>query len=143
VGCILSGALVSRLTGRGWSLDAARLFGMVVFTVLTAAGACMPFAGSSGLMIVLMYVAGAGILGLHPFYYALAQEISRSRMGLYSGILAAFGWVVSSLSQILLGQHIEATHSYQAGLVMVGLAPMLGLFALLVFWPFRSGRTEH
>jgi ACS family hexuronate transporter-like MFS transporter len=136
-GCLLSGALVTGLTGRGWSLNKARLFGIVVFTLLTAAGACMPFAGNSWLMVVLMYVAGAGILGLHPFYYALAQELSLSRMGLLSGILAAFGWVVSSLSQILLGQHIEATQSYQLGLVIVGLAPLLGLVGVLLFWPFR------
>ncbi len=135
VGCLLSGLLVARLAARGWSVHSARVFGYFVFTVLTAAGALIPFVGNGSLMIVLLFVTGAGILGLHPHYYALTQELSVKRMGILSGILAACGWIVSSLSQIYLGRHIEATRSYQAGLVMVGLAPTLGFLALLFLWP--------
>jgi len=42
------------------------------------------------------------------------------------------------VSQILLGQQIEATKSYQLGLVIVGLAPTIGLIALLTLWPKPS-----
>jgi hypothetical protein len=56
-------------------------------------------------------------------------------MGVLSGGLAASGWVVSSVSQILLGKQIEATKSYQLGLVIVGLAPLVGLLVLVLFWP--------
>jgi ACS family hexuronate transporter-like MFS transporter len=137
VGCILSGALVTHLTFRGWQVQPARLLGYVIFTLLAAAAAVIPFAGSGWLMVALLYIAGAGILGLHPYYYALTQELSVKHMGVLSGLLAAWGWIVSSLNQFFIGSHIQATKSYELGLMIVGLAPMVGLFALLLFWPRR------
>jgi hypothetical protein len=53
-------------------------------------------------------------------------------MGLLSGGLAAVGWVVSGQFQIYVGAEIEQTRSYDTGLLIVGLAPMVGLAALLV-----------
>ncbi len=138
VGCLLSGFLVTRLTARGWRVHSARQLGFFVFTLLTACGAMVPFVGDGWLMVVLLFCAGAGILGLHPYYYALAQELSVKRMGVLSGGLAATAWIVSSLSQIFLGKHIEATKSYQDGLVIVGLAPVIGLIALLTLWPAKG-----
>lgn len=135
VGCILSGALVTQLTRRGWQVQPARMLGYVIFTVLAAAAAFIPFAGNGWLMVALLYIAGAGILGLHPYYYALTQELSMTRMGILSGALAAWGWIVSSMNQILIGPHIQATKSYELGMMIVGLAPMVGLVALLLFWP--------
>jgi ACS family hexuronate transporter-like MFS transporter len=55
-------------------------------------------------------------------------------MGVLSGALAAGGWVVSSTFQILIGARIQETKSYDAGLMIVGLAPLVGLAALLVLW---------
>jgi ACS family hexuronate transporter-like MFS transporter len=107
----------------------------VTFTLLAAAASLIPFAGSGWLMVALLYIAGAGILGLHPYYYSLTQELSAKRMGIFSGGLAAWGWIASSLNQILVGRHIEATRSYELGLMIVGLAPVVGLGALLLFWP--------
>ena len=139
VGCVLSGIVVTFLTTRGLTVHTARKTGYFLFTLLTACGAIIPFVGDGWLMITLLFITAAGILGLHPYYYSLTQEISLHRMGLLSGALGAFGWIISSLSQIFLGQHIEATKSYQLGLVLVGLAPMIGLLCLLLFWP--SPRT--
>lgn len=138
VGCLLSGALVKRLTSVGWSVHAARVLGFFLFSLLTAAGALVPFAGNGWLMVALLFVAGAGILGLHPYFYALTQELSTHHMGKLSGALAACGWIVSSLSQIYLGRQIEASKSYELGLLMVGSAPMIGLIALVLLWPTSS-----
>ena len=135
VGCVLSGFLVAQLARHGWSVTAARKCGFSLFSLLTACGALVPFVGDGALMVTLLFVTGAGILGLHPYYYALTQELSATNMGVISGGLAACGWIVSSLSQIYLGRQIEASKSYELGLTMVGLAPMLGLFALLFAWP--------
>ena len=55
-------------------------------------------------------------------------------MGVLSGALAAGGWVVSSLNQILVGARIQATGSYDVGVVIAGLAPLVGLVALVVLW---------
>ncbi|WP_169981291.1 MFS transporter [Tautonia rosea] len=139
VGCILSGLLVARLASRGWVVEDARRLGYLIFSLL-AVGACLvPFAGSGALMVTLLLVAGAGILGLHPYYYAFTQELSAKRMGILSGGLAAWGWVASSLWQIRIGSLIEQTRSYGLGLVIVGLVPLAGCLVLFLFWP-RSQR---
>jgi len=138
VGCIMSGVLVTRLTSRGWQVQSARQFGYLIFSMLAGGAALIPFVGNGWLMVALLFTAGAGILGLHPYYYALTQELSMTRMGILSGVLAAWGWIASSLTQILLGRHIEATRSYELGLVLVGLAPAVGFVALLLFWPRKS-----
>lgn len=138
VGCLLSGFLVTQLTSRGWHVQSARRFGYAIFAVLAGAAALIPFAGSGWAMVALLCVAGAGILGLHPYYYALTQELSATKMGILSGILAAWGWVASSLTQILLGRHIEATRSYELGLVIVGLVPLIGFCVLALCWPRQS-----
>lgn len=135
VGCILAGTLVSYLAARGVGVHSARVVGFAIFTLLTACGALVPYVGDGAIMLACLYVAGAGILGLHPYYYALAQELPAKHMGVLSGGLAAIGWMVSSTSQIVLGARIEATKSYEAGLLMVGLAPVVGLIALVVLWP--------
>jgi ACS family hexuronate transporter-like MFS transporter len=142
VGCILSGALVTQLTRRGWAVQPARQLGYLVFAMLAGAAALIPFAGDGWLMVALLYVAGAGILGLHPYYYALTQELSVKRMGVLSGALAAWGWIASSWFQIRIGSHIEATKSYELGLAIVGLAPMVGLVALLLCWPRRTDADD-
>lgn len=135
VDCILSGALVKSLSASGWKVHSSRLLGYFIFSLLTACGALVPYVGNGWLMIALLFTAGAGILGLHPYYYALTQELSHKHMGSLSGFLAAGGWIVSSMSQIYLGKEIEATKSYELGLLMVGLAPLIGFAALLVLWP--------
>jgi ACS family hexuronate transporter-like MFS transporter len=108
---------------------------------MTAFAALIPLVGNGWLMVTFLFLAGAGILGLHPFYYAMTQEISKWRMGMVSGGLAAFGWVVSSTAQIYLGKQIEATKSYQLGLIMVGLAPFVGLIAIFTLWPRSRQET--
>lgn len=135
VGCLLAGVLVTRLVARGWRLHSARLLGYALFSGLTAFGALVPWVGNGPAMIACLMTAGAGILGLHPFYYSLTQELSRTRMGLLSGGVGAIGWIVASRSQILLGRQIEATQSYALGLMLVGLVPILGFLALWIGWP--------
>ncbi|MCA9086782.1 MAG: MFS transporter [Planctomycetaceae bacterium] len=140
VGCILSGLVVSWLSRRHWSVHHSRLAGFLLFCLLTAAGALVPYAGNGWLMVALLFVAGAGILGLHPFYYSLIQELSSRHMGTFSGALAAVGWVITGSFQGHLGAYIQENKSYDLGLLIVGLAPVLGLAALVLLWPGKAGR---
>ena len=134
VGCLLAGAAVMFVARRGWAVHSARVATFGAFTALTAVAAVVPLLGSGPLMIAGLMIAGAGILGLHPLYYALSQELPRRRMGVYSGGLAAGGWVVSSVFQILIGARIQETKSYDVGLAIAGLVPLLGLVALVLLW---------
>jgi len=133
-GCLLVGVVVMVLVHRGRDVHGARIVAFAGYTCLTACAAAVPFLGSGWLMIAGLMIAGAGILGLHPLYYALSQELPHRRMGVLSGVLAAGGWVVSSINQILIGARIQSTKSYDVGLVIAGLAPLVGLTALLVLW---------
>ena len=141
VGCILSGVLVSQLLVRGWTMHSARLLGYFVFSLLTACAALVPFVEAGSLMIAMLFITGAGILGLHPYYYALTQELSQANLGKVVGSLAASGWIVSALAQRYLGEHIKETKSYALGLMIVGLVPFAGFLALAFFWP-RPEKAE-
>jgi MFS transporter, ACS family, hexuronate transporter len=135
VGCILSGVLVKRLVSAGWQVHRSRLLGYFIFSLLTACGALVPYAGNGWVMNLLLFTAGAGILGLHPYYYAFTQEISHKYMGTFSGFLAAGGWIVSATTSIYIGRQIEASKSYELGLLIVGFAPMIGFVVLFLLWP--------
>lgn len=139
VGCLLVGFFVMRLVRRGRPVHSARVAVFAGYSALTAVAIVVPFVGSGALMIAGLMVAGAGILGLHPLYYALSQELPHKRMGVLSGGLAAGGWIVSSVFQILIGARIQETKSYDVGLVIAGLAPLAGLVGLLLLWkPTRA-----
>ena len=133
VGCILAGFLVQGLVVWGLSVDTARRVGFAGFAGLTALAALVPYVGSGPMMIVMLFTAGAGILGLHPYYYAFTQELPARHMGVLSGGLAAVGWVVSGQFQIEIGAEIQRQKSYEAAFLIVGAAPMLALVVLLVF----------
>lgn len=134
VGCLLVGVVVMVLVKRGRTVHGARVTAFAGYTALTTLAAIVPFVGSGPLMIAGLMIAGAGILGLHPLYYALGQELPHRRMGVISGSLAASGWIVSSAFQIFIGAEIQESKSYALGLTIAGLAPMAGLFALLILW---------
>ncbi len=135
LGCILAGFGVKWLAGRGWAVHPARVLVFTAWAGLTALAAVVPLLGGSPWLVVpVLMLVGAGILGLHPVYYALAQELPAKHMGVISGALAAVTWVTVGTVQGELGAHIKATGSYDAGLVIAGLAPLLGLVALLTLW---------
>ena len=139
VGCLLVGVVVLQFVKRGHSVHGARVIAFAGYSALTAVAVAVPFVGSGTLMIAGLMIAGAGILGLHPLYYALTQELPHRHMGVLSGTLAAGGWVVSGVFQILIGARIQETKSYDVGLVIAGLAPLVGLVALLALWkPARA-----
>lgn len=135
VGCILSGALVTFLATYGWAVDPARKLGFFLFVLLAGCATLVPFAGSGPFLVVLLYLAGAGVLGLHPYYYAMVQELPKHHIGLLSGVLTAFGWIVLSVFQANVGTYVKRNASYDLAFYIVGLIPVIGLIALLTIWP--------
>ncbi|HVL11218.1 MAG TPA: MFS transporter [Gemmata sp.] len=136
LGCFAFGLLVRRLVARGRDVHSARVTGYAVFAVVTASAAAAPLVGGSA-GVGLIILGGAGILGLHPCYYALAQELPARHMAFLSGLLAAAGWFVVGEVQTAMGRHIQATGSYDTGFLLAGLAPLAGLLALVVLWRSR------
>ncbi|MBX9625979.1 MAG: MFS transporter [Gemmataceae bacterium] len=141
IGCLLSGLLVRRLVGRGFGVHPARVVGYAAFAAVAAAAALVPVAGDRWAGVGLLVLAGAGVLGLHPYYYALVQDLPARHTGVFAGGLAAAAWFAAGAVQKELGRHIGATGSYDAGLVIAGLAPLAGLVALVILWPRPSATT--
>src|SRR5262249_25771426 len=76
LGCILAGFLVKWLAARGRGVHAGRVLIYVIWAGLTALAVLVPAVGGNPwLLVPLLMLVGAGILGLHPVYYALAQEL--------------------------------------------------------------------
>jgi len=134
VGCLVSGGIAVWLARRGMKVHTARLSvytGCALMTALTVVAAMLP---KGWLLLATLLVVGAGSLGLFPCYYSFSQELSSAHYGKLSGLLAAAGWFVSAPLQKLFGYVIDVTGSYDAGLAIAGLAPLVGLLAMLLLW---------
>lgn len=134
VGCLASGAVAVWLARRGMKVHTARLTvyaGGAVLCSLTVLVAALP---KGPLLLGTLLVVGAGALGLFPCYYSFTQELSSAHIGKLSGLLASAGWFVSSPFQKAFGRLVDETKSYDLGIALAGLAPLLGLLALLLLW---------
>jgi ACS family hexuronate transporter-like MFS transporter len=139
-GCILAGFAVRWLARRGRPVHASRVLVFAAWAGLTSLAATVPWLGGDPWVLVpVLMLVGAGVLGLHPIYYALAQDLPARHMGVISGALAAMTWVTVGTVQGALGRHIDRTGSYDAGMILAGLAPLVGLAALLFLW--KPGRS--
>ena len=135
VGCILAGFTVKVLAGRGRSVHGSRVIVFALWCGLTSLAATVPFLGGGFWVLVpVLMLVGAGILGLHPIYYALAQELPAKHMGLLAGCLTAMTWISVGTAQGMIGAHIKATGDYTPGFLVAGLAPLAALLAMLVLW---------
>lgn len=139
VGSLMSGIIVYRLMAFGLGVHASRVIGFAFFCGVTAMAALVPVVGGGYAGVVLLIIAGAGILGLHPYYYSLVQELPAKNMGKLSGCFTCCAWFATAAAQGFLGQHIKETGSYDLGFVIVALSPLVGLVAMLVLW--RPGRV--
>ena len=140
VGSMLSGVIVFWLVSKGFGIHASRVLGFTIFCGITALAALVPVVEERSLKVVLLIVAGAGILGLHPFYYSLVQELPTRSMGKLSGLLTCCAWTATALVQASQGRYIEATKSYDLGLQLVAFSPLAGLAAMLLLW--RPGKRS-
>jgi len=139
-GCIAAGAMTLWMANKGMSPHRSRMlvFGFcAALTALTTVASVLPL--GPGLYVVLLIVA-AGSLGLFPCYYSMSQETSERHMGKTAGLLGALAWLVSSPMQTVFGKIVDRTHSYDAGLAVAGIAPVVALVALLFLWPSETSR---
>ena len=135
VGCIGAGFTAMWLTRKGLSAHSSRLLtyaGCSLLACFTCMAAILP---QGWPLLVVLLVVGAGTLGLFPCYYSFTQELSAANLGKATGILSFLGWIVASPLHRVLGGYVDRTRSFDLGVALVGLAPLLGLAAMLVLWP--------
>lgn len=141
IGCLAAGAAALWLVKRGWEVHRSRVtvFGVcALLTSLTALAAHLP--RGWGLLGVLLVVAAAS-LGLFPCYYSFSQELSTRHQGKVTGILGTVAWAVSSPCQKFFGRLADQTGSFNEGIALAGLTPLIGFVALVLLWkePERDG----
>lgn len=135
IGCLLAGAAVLSMSRKGWNVHFSRL---VVFTscatvcTLTVVSSMLP---QGWLLLMTLLIIGAATLGLFPCYYSFSQELSARHIGKASGILSAIGWLVSAPTHKWFGKLADDSKSYDTGIMLVGLAPLIGVLAMWILWP--------
>jgi ACS family hexuronate transporter-like MFS transporter len=105
--------------------------GFAVLALATFLAARLPANGS---LEVVLLVIGFASLGLFPIYYALSQEVTRKNQGKLTGALGCICWLMMSLLQETVGESVRQTGSYSTGVALAGVAPLIGLVALLALW---------
>jgi ACS family hexuronate transporter-like MFS transporter len=102
------------------------------------------FLPASWLLLLVLLAIGFGSLGQFPTYYAFSQELSVRQMGKVTGVLSFVTWTSFALVQGPIGRWIDRTGSYSGVMLLAGLAPIVGLLALLLVWdePAHSALPE-
>jgi ACS family hexuronate transporter-like MFS transporter len=135
IGCIAAGASAVWLVGRGVGVLRSRQIVLAAGSTLTALSIFIPAMPLGYGLYGLLLLIGAGSLGVFPCYYSLAQEVSSRHMGKATGLLGCASWLISSPLQKYFGRVVDRTGSFDYGLMMAGLAPVVALIIWLVLWP--------
>ncbi len=139
IGCLAAGAVALWLVRRGWEVHRSRatVFGVcALLTASTAVAAVLP--RGEALLGVLLVVAAAS-LALFPCYYSFSQELSHVHQGKITGILGTAAWVVVSPLQKYFGRVVDQTGSFNEGIALAGLTPLVGYIALTLLWHEPKG----
>lgn len=135
VGCFLAG-FVSIWLVRKFSLSAhdARRWVYAGACLLTSLSILLPWLGKGPLLLAVLLLIGAGALALFPCYYSFVQEISAHHLGRITGLLSLWVWAVTSPLHRVFGWLADTTGSYDLGLVIAGIAPWIGVLAMMALW---------
>jgi len=134
LGCISAGFLVKWLANRGLPLHGCRIGVFTLYAGLTALSLVASSMPAGLPLLIVLATIGFGNLGLFPIYYSLTQDLSPRHQGKVTGFLSFFTWIATAEMQQLVGNHVQATHSYAEGIFWAGLVPFVGLIALALLW---------
>jgi MFS transporter, ACS family, hexuronate transporter len=134
LGSLAAGFLTLLLAKGGLPVHRSR---MLVFSccalicVLSTVAANLP---AGPLLLGSFLVIGFAALGLFPNYYSFTQELTTRHQGKLTGALGCICWLAMSLLHEVVGDSIERTGSYTTSVAVAGLAPLLAVAALALFW---------
>jgi len=135
LGCIVAGLVSLRLIRqRGMSAHDARRTVYAGACSLTSLSVLIPWLGRGWPLLTTLLLIGAGALALFPCYYSFVQELSSAHVGRLTGLLGLWVWAVTSPVHRFFGMLADYSKSYDLGLVIAGLAPWIGVFAMKFLW---------
>ena len=142
VGCLTAGFATALLYKRGLTAHAAKCWVFGVCALLVGSGAAIPWLPQGPALIAVLMTVGIGSLGLFPCYYAFTQELSFAHQGKVSGTLGTIAWIFPSLWHWGFGRWVDQTKSYDIGMFLASLMPLVAVAALLLLWPKETSRAE-
>ncbi len=143
IGCLTAGFVSLWLIRRGrTSPHDARRAVYVGACLLTSLSVFIPWLGKGWLLLGVLLLIGAGALALFPCYYSFVQELSSKHVGRLTGILGTWVWAVTSPMHSFFGMLTDRTKSYDLGLVIAGLAPWIGVIAMMWLWKKEEPKNQ-
>ena len=134
VGCLGAGAATLWLHRRSLSVHQARVLVFFCCAALTALAVLLGILPKGWLLLGVLLLIGAGALGLFPCYHALTQEISPIHQGKITGLAGVVAWAVGSPTHHFFGRLIDRTGSFDLGLAIAGVLPLVAFFFIWIFW---------
>jgi ACS family hexuronate transporter-like MFS transporter len=144
-GSLLGGWLARRFAGRGRGPVGARLLVLALVTpLIAAAGLGVGLASHVVASVILASVMAAATTAYMAGFFAFGQEVAPQHTGLVVGYLGGIGNLFVAGYQPLAGKIKDLTGSFTLDFILVGLAPLIGLAALLWGWNDRQDDgTSH
>ena len=116
-----------------------------IFTMAACGVSCVlfiPLLAKGWLLLAVLLVVAAASLALFPCYYSFVQELSATHVSRLTGLFSMWVWVTTSPLHSLFGIVADATHSYDWGLALTGLAPWLGVIAMKLLWDTQKPSNQ-
>jgi len=142
IGNIGGGWFSRRLASRGWNTIRARKLVMSLCTVPILAGVGVSQADNDTVAVILLAVMAAGTAAFMANYFAFTQEVSSRHTGLVVGYLGGIGNLFVAGFQPFAGKVKDLTGSFSLIFLLIGLAPLVGLAALLWGWNDRKHEAK-
>ncbi|MFO0891839.1 MAG: MFS transporter [Isosphaeraceae bacterium] len=133
LGNLGGGALTRGLSRRGLTTTAARKLVMVLCLVLVSCAVWVGFVSSQVAVIVLLCLAAMGAAAYMVNYFAFGQDVLPAHTGLVIGYLGGLGNLFAAGFMPVAGW-ISRQWGFAPNFIIVGLLPLAGLVALLLFW---------
>lgn len=134
LGSLAAGFGTLWLARQGCTVHTSRLLVYLFCAGLASLSVVAAVQPAGPVLIGLLLLIGFGILGVFPCYYSLTQELTTRHQGKVTGALGFTCWMSLALLHELVGNYVERTGSYEMGVRLAGLAPLVGLAALLLLW---------
>jgi ACS family hexuronate transporter-like MFS transporter len=134
LGSLTAGFAALYLARRGLSVHGGRVWVFSACALGTALSVGAAFVQQPWLLMGLLLLLAFATLGLYPLYYSFSQELTTRHQGKLTGSLGCINWLAMYVLQAAVGESVTAMGSYSLGVAAAGLAPLLGVAALLLFW---------
>ena len=141
IGCISAGLTTAALHRGGVSVFSARYRVFTVCSLLVSVGALIPWLPAGPGLIAVLMTVGLGALGLFPCFYAFSQELSVTHQGKVTGLLGTCAWIVPSVWHWQFGRWVDQTKSYDLGMFIASLLPLVAVAALWALGPSQRPPT--